>query len=100
MTKKVISASALAASLFLAVTPQAVAAAQHGNASCPSAVVGGVSAYSEQSVHNDFMYLSVGTSVKSGTGHWRMEVNTTNRSAFWYASSDSLRVAKGFCKPG
>lgn len=100
MKKEVLSVSAFVATMMLVVAPYAVAAEKYGTATCPAMVVGGVSAYSEQSVSNNFMYLTVGNTTKSGTGHWRMEVNTKNRSAFWYASSDSLRVAKGYCKPG
>lgn len=100
MKKNVVSVSALAASFLLAVAPQAVAAEKYGTATCPPQVVGGVSAYSEQSVPSHFMYLSVGATEKSATGEWRLEIATKSRSAFWYASSDSLRTAKGYCKPG
>lgn len=70
-----------------------------GAAQYPALVVGGISAYSEQRVPTNFMYMKVGSTIKSGTGRSRFDINTNLSRAFWYAESPSLRTADGFCDP-
>ncbi|MDP9833039.1 hypothetical protein [Trueperella abortisuis] len=97
--KKAIIAFSASLALALSVASPAAAASRSGTATCPARVVGGISAYSEQRTPSNYMYLKVGTVVKDGTGHSRLQIDTNYKRAFWYAQSESLRKAAGFCNP-
>ena len=100
MKKRLIPIATATAALCLALTPPALAAQKSGTATCPALVVGGISAYSIQGVRTQFMYLSVGTQEVAGFGQTRFDLDTNLKTAFWYASSNSLQSAKGYCMPG
>lgn len=97
--KKPLAALAASCVLTISLATPAAAASRSGTAQCPALVVGAISAYSEQRVPTNFMYLKVGSTVKSGTGHPRFDIDTSLSRAFWYAESASLRTAAGFCNP-
>ncbi len=84
----------------VAVAPIAAQSATYsGRATCPPLVVGGVSAEGYNSTPSIFMQVTVGNSVKNGTGHAFLKVQTNSRTANWSVTGDAVRSGTGYCEP-